>query len=281
MEKVAIGVAILLLLFFTQVTPEKVEKELEKALRQSLPVRSVDVELKGSPGFPTLQGKFKRLTVLIDGLSFTGGQLLEILPIRFTDKPEKEGRVGEVELNLRDAVYEGLAISQIQAHAQTVRFDLKGSLREKRLVLVSAASGTLSGFIAADSIRKYLAEHANKSGIEGAQVQLRKGLIEVEGRWKVELAGVNIAKIPFNASAELMPFGNEIHLKLREAKIAYTIPLPAGWLQEQLQKLNPLIRFDLSPLQVRLTTADVSSDGVFISADFSLSPSSASHHLRK
>jgi len=96
MEKVAVGVAVLLLLFFTQVTPERVERELEKVMKQALPAKTVDVELEGSPGFPTLQGKFRKLTVQIEGLSFSGGQLLELLPVRFTDKPEKEGKVGEV-----------------------------------------------------------------------------------------------------------------------------------------------------------------------------------------
>lgn len=272
MEKVAIGLAVLVLLFFTQVTPEKVERKLERAMRQSLTAKRVDVELEGSPGFPTLQGKFKKLTVKVDGLSFKGGELIEILPIRFTDKPEKEGKVGEVQLLLRDTIYEGLAVSELNAHAQTVRFDLKGSLREKRLVLVSAASGVIFGFIEANSIQKYLAEHAGKYGVESLQARLRHGFVEVDGRWRIELAGVNVAKIPFSAVTELVPFGNEVHFRLREARVAELIPLPAGWLQERFQSLNPLIRFDLSPLQVRLKTVKVLPEGLSISADFSFSP---------
>lgn len=272
MEKVAAGIAILLLLFFTQVTPDRVERELEKALRQSLPAKSVDVELKGSPGFPTLQGKFKKLTVEIEGLAFAGGELLEMLPIRFTDKPKKEGRVGEVLLLLRDVNYEGLTISELKAQAQTVRFDLKSSLQEKRLVLVSAASGTLSGFITADSVQRYLAKHTTKYGIEDARGRLKGGNVEFEGKWRVELAGVPIVRVPFEAVAELFPVNNEIHWKLQQVTIAEIVPLPAGWLQERFKQLNPLIRFDLAPLQVQLQTVTVTSKGVHIMAKFALAP---------
>lgn len=272
MEKIAASIAILLLLFFTQVTPERVERELEKALRQSLAAKSVDVELKGSPGFPTLQGKFKKMTVKIEGLSFAGGELLGMLPIRFVDKAKKEGRVGEVLLLLSDANYEGLAISEIQAQAKTVRFDLKSSLKEKRLVLVSAASGTLSGFIAASSIQRYLTEHARKYGVEEVKVWLRNGSVDFEGRWRVELAGVPVVSVPFEATAELFPVKNEIHWRLVRATVAEILPLPAGWLQERFKKLNPLIRFDLTPLQVQLQTVTVSPKGVHITANFALSP---------
>lgn len=275
MEKVAIGVAVLLLLFFTQVTPDKVERELEKVLNQSLPAKRVDVELKGSPGFPTLEGKFKKLTVQIEGLSFVGGQLLEILPIKFTDKPEKEGKVKEVELILQDTLYEGLLISELKAYAQTVRFDLKGSLRERRLVLVSAASGNLSGFIPANSLGKYLSEYAERYGFEGTKVQLKHKFVEIEGHWKLTLGGINIAKIPFSAVAELFPVSNEIHWKLHEARIGDVLPVPTRLFQDYLQSLNPLIRFDLSPLQVRLTNLNVSKKGVSMSAEFSLSSQSA------
>ncbi|MCX7642978.1 MAG: DUF2993 domain-containing protein [Armatimonadetes bacterium] len=272
MEKVAIGVAVLLLLFFTQVTPDRVERELEKAMRQSLTAKSVDVELEGSPGFPTLQGKFKKMKVEIEGLSFVGGELLEMLPVRFVDKAKKEGRVGEVFLLLREANYEGLTISELQARAQTVRFDLKSSLQEKRLVLVSAASGTLSGFIVASSIQRYLTEHAAKYGIEDAMVRLRNGSVEFEGRWRIELAGVPVLRVPFEAVAELFPVNNEIHWKLVQATVAEIVPLPAGWLQERFKQLNPLIRFDLAPLQVQLQTVSVTPKGVHLTAKFALSP---------
>jgi hypothetical protein len=273
MEKIAVGVAVLLLLFFTQVTPERVERELEKVMRQALPAKTVDVELEGSPGFPTLQGKFRKLTVQIEGLSFSGGQLLELLPVRFTDKPEKEGKVGEVHLLLRDADYEGLKISELKAHAKTVRFDMKGSLKEKRLVLVSASSGTLSGFISASSIQGYLSEYATKNGVESPQVRLRHGSVEVEGRWRVELAGVPLLRIPFNAIAELFPAnGNEIHWRLKHATVAEIVPLPTGWLQERFQNLNPLVRFDLAPLQVQIKTVTVTPKGVYLEASFALAP---------
>ncbi len=273
MEKVAIGLAVLFLLFFSQVTPERVERELEKVMRQALPAKTVDVELEGSPGFPTMQGKFRKLMVQIEGLSFSGGQLLEMLPIKFTDKPEKEGKVGEVHLLLKDADYEGLRISELQAHAKTVRFDMKGSLREKRLVLVSAASGTLSGFISASSIQSYLAEYATKNGVESPQVRLKHGSVEVEGRWRVELVGVPLLRIPFNAIAELFPAnGNEIRWRLKQATVAEIVPLPAGWLQERFQNLNPLVRFDLTPLQIQIQTITVSPRGVQFEALFSLSP---------
>ncbi len=272
MEKVAAGIAILLLLFFTQVTPDRVERELEKAMRQSLSARSIDVELEGSPGFPTLQGKFRKMTVKIEGLSFSGGELLEMLPIRFTDKPSKEGKVGEVLLLLRDANYEGLAISELQAQAKTVRFDMKSSLRERRLVLVSAASGSLSGFITASSIQRYLTDHATKYGIKDARVWLRSGVVEFEGKWRVELAGVPIVYVPFEAIAELFPVDNEIHWRLVRATVAEIVPLPAGWLQERVKQLNPLIRFDLAPLQVQLQTVTVSPKGVYVTAKFALAP---------
>lgn len=273
MEKVAIGVAVLLLLFFTQVTPDRVEKELENAVKQSLNAKAVDVELEGSPGLPTLQGKFRKLTIKIEGLSFTGGQLLEMLPIRFTEKPQKEGKVGEVLLFLENADYEGLTISELNARAQTVRFDLKSSLRERRLVLVSAASGTLSGFITSSSVKRYLSEHASKHGVEDARVQLRHGSVEVEGKWQVELAGFKLLRVPFSAIAELFPAnGNEIHWRLVRATLAEIVPLPAGWLQERLRKFNPLIRFDLSPMQVQLQTVNVSPEGVKLEAEFTLSP---------
>lgn len=272
MEKVAFGVAVLLLLFFTQVTPEQVERELEKALRQSMAAKSVDVELEGSPGFPTLQGKFKKMIVKIEGLSFSGGELLEMLPIRFVDKAEKEGKVGEVLLLLRDANYEGLAISELQATAQTVRFDLKRSLRERRLVLVSAASGELSGFIDASSIQRYLAEHASKYGVENVRVWLKRGSVEVEGRWRVELANFPVARIPFDATAELFPVNSEIHWRLVQVTVGEILPLPAGWLQERFKELNPLIRFDLAPLQVQLQTITVAPKGVHVTAKFALAP---------
>ena len=147
MEKGLIAVGLLLLLLFTQVTPEKVERQIEGVLRRSLPARHVDVELDGALGLPTLRGRFRKMTITVDGLSFRGGQLLEMLPVQFTSKPEKEGRVGEVVILLRDADYEGLKIAEVKAQAKTVRFDLKGSLRARRLVLVSASEGLLSGFI--------------------------------------------------------------------------------------------------------------------------------------
>ncbi len=271
-EKLAAALAVLVVLFFTQVTPERVEKELEKALRQSLTAESVDVELDGAPGFPTMRGKFRRLTVTIKGLEFKGGQLLELLPIRFTDKPEKEGRVGEVFLHLRDALYEGLRISELNAHAKTVRFDLKGSLRERRLVLVSAATGELTGFIDADAVRHFLTERAVKEGIENPQVWLHRGFVEIEGRWRVEMLGVPVMRVPFTAEVELFPVANEVHWRLRRATIADLVPLPANWLQERLKAFNPLIRFDLAPLQVHLQPLIVSPKGVQIAASFTLAP---------
>lgn len=280
----ALALAALLVLFFTQVTPERVERELEKALRQSLPAKSVEAKLEGEPGFPTLQGKFRRLTIRMDGLSFRGGQLLEMLPVRFTNKPEKEGCVGEVRLLLRDADYEGLHIAELAAYAQTVRFDLKGSLREKRLVLVSAASGTLTGFITAASIERYLKHYATEKGVEDAQVRLRHGSVEVEGRWRVEVAGVSLLRIPFSAVAELFPVnGNELHWRLVSASLADLVPLPADWLQERFKAFNPLVRFDLSPLKVQWRSMSVTQEGIHLSADFSLRPPEGrlSHNFRQ
>ena len=272
MEKLVAALAALFVLFYTQVTPERVEKQLEKAFRQSLAAESVKVDLDGAPGFPTMRGKFRKLTVFVKGLKFEGGQLLELLPVRFTDKPEKEGKVGEVFLHLRDAVYEGLSIAELNAHAKTVRFDLKGSLREKRLVLVSAAAGELTGFITADAARRYLTERALKEGIEDPQVRLRRGAVEIEGRWRVEMLGLPLVRVPFSAEAVLFPVANEVHWRLRRADIADLVPLPVGWLQERLKAFNPLLRLDLAPLQVNLSAIFVSPEGIRIAATCSLAP---------
>ncbi|MFA0751183.1 MAG: hypothetical protein SLRJCFUN_001586 [Candidatus Fervidibacter sp.] len=275
MEQAALAVGLLLLLLFTQATPEKVERQMEKALRQALPARHVDVELDGAPGLPTLQGKFRKMTVTVDGLSFRGGQLLEMLPVQFTSKPEKEGRVGEVVILLRDADYEGLKIAEVKAQAQTVRFDLKGSLRARRLVLVSASEGLLSGFIPPDALQRYLAERAGKEGVEELRVTLHNGLANIEGRWRITVGETVLGRLPFSATVELFPAnGNEVHWRLQRATIAQIFPLPPNWLQERFNKLNPLLRFDLSPLQLNLHTVRVTPNGVSLLATFSLSPPS-------
>lgn len=272
MEKVLVGLIALFALFFTQVTPERVERELERALRQSLTAQQVDAELDGAPGFPTLRGKFRKLTVTIKGLQFQGGQLLELLPVGFTAKPVKEGRIGEVHLLLKDTVYEGLLIADLQAHARSVRFDMKGSLREKRLVLVSASEGEMKGVVAADALQRYLTERLTREGVESPQVWLRRGSVEVEGRWRVEFAGMPLMRVPFSATAELFPLGNEVHWRLRDAYLADLVPLPTGWLQERFKAFNPLIRFDLAPLEVRLHSLLLTPKGAQFTATFSLSP---------
>lgn len=273
MEKLALGLGVLLLLFFTQVTPERIERRMEKALQQSLPAKSVNVELDGAAGFPTLKGKFRKLTVQIDGLAFSGGQLEKMLPVRFTDKPEKEGRVSEVSIQLRDADYDGLSIAELQAQAQTVRFDLKASLREKRLVLVSASTGTLKGFIAADALQSYLAGLAIKEGVEDLQVTLRSGDAEMRGKCKMTAKELTLLRIPFSAVVELFPANtNEVHWRLVKATVAEILPLPASWLQDKFKALNPLLRFDLTPLQINLHTVTVTPKGVGLAADFSLAP---------
>jgi hypothetical protein len=273
MEKGLIAVGVLLLLLFTQATPERVERQMEQALRRSLPARHVDVELDGALGLPTLRGKFRKMTITVDGLSFRGGQLLEMLPIQFTSKPEKEGRIGEVTILLRDADYEGLTIAEVKAQAQTVRFDLKGSLRANRLVLVSASEGTLSGFIPPASLQRYLAERAAKEGVEGLRVTLRDGSADIEGRWRITVGDTVLGRLPFSATTELFPAnGNEVHWRLQRATVAQIFPLPPNWLQERFKNLNPLLCFDLSPLRLNLHTVRVTPNGVSLLATFTLSP---------
>ncbi|MGQ9727009.1 MAG: LmeA family phospholipid-binding protein, partial [Candidatus Fervidibacter sp.] len=146
-------------------------------------------------------------------------------------------------------------------------------LNEKSLVLVSSASGTISSFITSRYVKRYLSEHDSKHGVEEARVQLRHGRVEVEGKWQFELAGFKLLRIPFSAIAELFPAnGNEIHWRLVRATVAEIVPLPAGWLQERLREFNPLIRFDLSPMQVQLQTINVSPEGLKFEAEFTLSP---------
>ncbi len=273
MEKGLIAIGALLLLLLTQVTPERVERQMENALRRSLPAQRVDVELDGAPGLPTLRGKFRKMTITVEGLSLRGGQLLDMLPIQFTSKPEKEGRIGEVTILLRDTDYEGLKIAEMKAQAQTVRFDLEGSLRAHRLVLVSTSEGSLSGFVPPDSLQRYLAERAKKEGVEELQVTLRDGQVDLEGRWSVVVDNIVLGRLPFSATTELFPAnGNEVHWRLQRATIASIFPLPANWLQERFKNLNPLLRFDLSPLQVRLHTVQVTPKGVWLFATFTLAP---------
>jgi len=275
MEKGLIAVGLLLLLLFTQVTPEKVERQIEGVLRRSLPARHVDVELDGALGLPTLRGRFRKMTITVDGLSFRGGQLLEMLPVQFTSKPEKEGRVGEVVILLRDADYEGLKIAEVKAQAKTVRFDLKGSLRARRLVLVSASEGLLSGFIPPEALQRYLAERAGKEGVEELRVTLRDGAADIEGRWRITVGDTVLGRLPFSATTELFPAnGNEVHWRLQRATIAQIFPLPSNWLQERFKNFNPLLRFDLSPLQLNLHTVRVTPKGIWLLATFSLSPPS-------
>ncbi len=145
------------------------------------------------------------MTITVDGLSFRGGQLLEMLPVQFTSKPEKEGRIGEVLITLRDADYEGLRTAEVKAQARTVRFDLKGSLRALRLILVSASEGILSDFIPPDSLQRYLAERAAKEGVEELRVTLRDGSADLEGRWCITVGDTVIGRLPFSATTELFP----------------------------------------------------------------------------
>jgi hypothetical protein len=48
--------------------------------------------------------------------------------------------------------------------------------------------------------------------------------------------------------------------------------LPTGWLQERFQNLNPLVQFDLAPLQVQIKTVTVTPKGVYLEASFALAP---------
>lgn len=273
LEKVALALGALVLLLFTQATPKRIERELGKVLRQSLPAKAIDVELDGVAGLPTLRGKFRKLLIHIDGLKFSGGQLAEMLPIRFTDRPEKEGRVGEVCLSLHDADYDGLQISEFSAHAKKVRFDLKASVREGRLVLVSAASGVITGQIAPEALQRHFAQVASKEGVEELSLSLQNGVAEIGGRWRLSVLQLGTVRVPFNAIVELFPANDcEVHLRIIRANVADIVPLPVGWLQERFKGLNPIMRFDLTPMQIRLHTVMVTPTSVSFSADFSLSP---------
>ncbi|GBC98359.1 hypothetical protein HRbin17_00868 [bacterium HR17] len=273
MEKVGLAVGLLLIVLFTQATPERVERQIEHALRQALPARHVDVELDGAPGLPTLRGKFRKMTITVEGLSFRGGQLMEMLPVQFATKAEKEGRVGEIFVSLHDADYEGLRIATLNAHARTVRFDLKASLRLHRLVLVAASTGTMTGFIPLEALQRYLAAKAASEGVDDLQVTLGNGDAEVQGRWRVTVGDTVIGRLPFSATVQLFPANdNEVHWRLTQVRVAQILPLPADWLQERLKRFNPLMKFDLAPLQLTLHTVQVTPQGVSLAANFSLAP---------
>ncbi len=260
MEKAVLIGGLLIVIFFSQTDPDRVERKMEKALKKLVDARTMEVELDGAPGVPMLKGRFRSLDVLIEGLKLEEGGLADLLPIGFVSRPKKEGRIGRVTIRLVATLYRGLMVDEVTVEGHLIRFDLDGSLRQSRLLLVSMEKAHLVAKVRTSAIGQYLSGIAQQTGLERLALRFRFGFAEVEGSWKI-----GPVSVPFKAEAHLEPTASGgINLILRDARVLQIIPLPQGWLENKIREWNPILSFDLNPLIVSISAVTITPSSVEI-----------------
>ncbi|MCS7223198.1 MAG: hypothetical protein NZ959_01375 [Armatimonadetes bacterium] len=266
MEKLIAALGVLLLIFYSETKPSKIGRRIEKAIRQTVSARSVTVNLDGAAGLPALRGRFRSLRVQIDELKLGTGRLIDLLPIGFTDRPEKEGKVGQVTLLLTWTWYQGLLVDEFTLSGNRLRFDLDRSLKESRLILVSLESGNLMAKVSARNLTDYLARLADEKGIEQLSVRLRWGFLEVDGRWRT-----GPVAIPFAAEAFLEPgVAGQINLTVRNLRFLSVLPVPQRLVENTIRELNPILHIDLQPLVLNLSSLTISPMGAEVRGEVRL-----------
>ena len=255
------------LVFNSQATPRKAEKIAEASLQKRFPGAQVDVAIEGKRGFNVLHGKFTRVRVALAGF----GTLAE-LPLQMTPQAKNRGRVGILELQLRDFIWNDLKVDAADLTFKDVVFDRDLLKREGRINIVSCGPGTVRLTIPAGSLETLT--RARLKDVQEARLTLQNGQVRVTGKRAAPLVGV---LMPFTMTADLRARnGGEIWLSEPKVSVG-DLPLPAMLTNSLLGDVNPIYVFDRQkkwPFRVQLTSIQTPANKLEINGGLTFVPAS-------
>jgi hypothetical protein len=286
------------LVFNTQATPRKVEGMAETVLRQRFPRAQVDVTVRGKSGRPVLRGRFDEVHVEMANFDVSGTGSSTSLssstpaasrtttpePAAASARPvasstpdliavpgaKRQGRVGRVEMQLRNFNYDGLKVEQAAVEFNDVVYDLDAlkDHSEVRLVAVGPSKARLS--IPAASLQGMV--HTRLKDITDARLTVQGGSVRVTGKKPAPLFGT---PVPVTVTAKLEA-RNGAEIWLTDSRVTMGgLPVPAALARSLTTDMNPVYVFDRErkwPLRVQVTSIQMHDNKVDVSGDLIFVP---------
>lgn len=268
-----------LLLFNSQATPERAARGMESALRRQYPGRQIDVEVRGKRGLNVVRGKFKSVTLRMNGGSASSSAnassanasgLSGLFPISAVAKAKKAGRIGRVMVQLRDFDLDGLRIESADLNWSDVVYDW-GTLRKtSQMNFVSAGPATARVLIPASSLQTLLLQRVKD--IQNPKMSLQNGRILVSGTRPAPIFGT---PLPFTLSAR-PEVRNQTEIWLADVQATMSgSPLPSALVSGLTEKFNPVYKFSFSdkwPFSMNITRLNAQNDKLEVLADLTFIP---------
>ena len=265
--------------FNSQATPKKAEKIAVSALQKRFPGAQVDVAIEGKRGLNVVRGKFTKVRVTLAHF----GTLSE-LPLQVSDgqqmrksggkkRAPSEGRVGLLELQLRDFLWNDLRVDAADLTFRDVVFDRDLLKRQGRISLISSGPATAHLTIPAASLEALM--RSRLKDVQEARLTLQNGQVSVVGKRPAPLVGV---LVPFTLTANLATRnGNEIWLDEPQVKVG-DVPLLAALTNSLVGDVNPVYVFDRAkkwPFLVQLTAVQTVNNKLELTGNLTFGASPA------
>lgn len=251
------------LLFNSAVTPGRAEKAIESALRKTYPHATVNATVEGKRGRSVLKGNFRRVRLEISKLGDVGD-----LPFT-ASKATEVGRLGRLELALRDFSYNGVPVIASDFNFDNVSYDFNALRKQSRLSIVDCGPANLHLSMSAAALEPTFAD--SLEGVTDVKITLRDGLVHMDAKKTIPILRIGV---PFHFTARPV-VKNDSEIWLTDGRIAmenvtgFTLRV-----QNLLGDLNPVYAFDpdhkwpfrvkLSNVSARANMLDVNGDLVFV-----------------
>ncbi len=248
-------------LFNGAATPDRAAKIAEKSLRKQYPGADINVEIEGKRGAPVLKGNFKRVRVEMANLT------LAALPFEAAAGRPKLGRIGKIEVALRDLKLGNLPVSRAEMLFEGVAYDFNALKKRGQFRLVKLDKANLGLQLSASALLP--AFEAKLQNTTDVTVVAEGQTLTVRGNRAV-MGNVT----PILVSGQLVGRGSELRLEGASLSVGGQ-KVPDAAASVLLKDLNPLYDFDKGlkwPFQTQITSASGAGNAIDIQADLGLKP---------
>lgn len=178
-----------LVVFQTQVTPDKVAEKAVAALRERYPGATVAVRMTGRNGRPVLRGQFKTVNLVMS--NFTAGDTL--FPLAAVASVDEAGHVDQISADLQSFVWQDMPVARCQLQFEDVTFDWGRLKSEHDIVLQQTGAGQLRLTLDQTALAKVL--EPRLAGIRAPRLRCRNGYLLLTGKYPLPVVGT---LVPFS-----------------------------------------------------------------------------------
>lgn len=260
------------LLFNSSVTPGKVADKAQTALHQLYPQAQVAVQVEGKRGRDVLRGRFKRVRVNMTHVGniekpasqpASENKPASDFTLETVTQTKNEGRIGRLEVEMRDFQAQGVSIEAARLESDDLRFDWKAVKKGTGIRVVGAQRTWAWVRIDASGVARLVA--ARLSGTRDVRVTLDNGMAHISGR----RAFLGMGEVPFTLDARVVGERNVLRLRDTQLKVAGAT-LPSLVADPLLSRLDPVYTLDPRgewPVAISLRNVRVERDGLELEAD--------------